>query len=409
MKRCKSAGCAVKGLLPAPLCHAVTADDLALVQLLKCDWEALSTIDWMPCDWTQVVRKALHHGVAGLVCRAIAQGRAAAIPADLLNAAVIYLDHAHKQGDLRVCKTLEVLQTLDADDIPVVAFKGIALGSIAHRSATLRPSRDIDVLVPRECMARAIATLGALGYRSTDVFGPRVMTACYALYGQDILFAKERMPVEPHWSFVPGNFAVDADLAGIWQRTMTIDITGHSVRTLSLEDTVTVACLHGAKEQWWRLLWVADVAALLHRHPQLDWDAIVRRSSRAGVLRVLRLGLGLASEVFHAPLPPEIAKAIDADPTCRRLIDQSKLRLFDDHMPTARPMRVSRYYWQMRERPRDRVRYVLRTIMTPQFIHYRMIALPDAFAFAYVVVKLVHDYLLLPAWLIGKRLRWNKA
>ena len=47
----------------------------------------------------------------------------------------------------------------------------------------------------------------------------------------------------------------------------------------------------------------------------------------------------------------------------------------------------------------DRVRYVWRTITTPQAVHYRMIALPDALTFGYVAVKLVHDFLLLPLWL----------
>jgi hypothetical protein len=374
----------------------VTADDLALVQFVRCDWDAQSpsTVD---CDWTEVVRKALHHGVTGLLCRALAKRPRGEIPDDLAAAAVAYLDHAATQGDAQISQTFEVLQTLAAKGIPVVPFKGIALGAMAHASATIRPSRDIDVLVPRECMADAIASLRTLGYRPTDTFGPRVMAACYALYGQDILFADGRIPVEPHWNFVPGNFALDADLAGMWRRTASIEIAGRPVRALSLEDTLTVTCLHGAKEQWWRLLWVADVAAL------------VQRASAARLLRILRLGHGLASDVFGAPLPASVAQGIEADATCRRLIDASKRHLFDDAKPNPRPLQFSGYQWRARERLRDRVRYVFRTITTPQFVHYRMIALPDTLAFAYVAVKLAHDYLLLPAWLLGKRLRWNKA
>jgi hypothetical protein len=66
---------------------------------------------------------------------------------------------------------------------------------------------------------------------------------------------------------------------------------------------------------------------------------------------------------------------------------------------------VSRYYWEMRERPGDRVRCVWRTLTTPRFQHYRMIRLPDALFPGYVVVKVVHDYVLLPLWWLGKG-RW---
>lgn len=360
-------------------------------------------------DWTELIRKALHHGVAGLLCRVLQQLPGEEIPEDILEAALSYLERADADGTARVAQTFEVLDALATDDIPVLPFKGVALAVMAYASPTIRPSRDIDVLVHKDHMARAVASLGKLGYRLSDTFGPRVMRACYASYGQDILFAERRLPVEPHWAFAPSTLAIDLDLDGIWRRTTTLEIADRRVRSLSLEDTLLVACLHGAKEKWWRLLWVADVAALMHRHRTVDWAAIMQRASASGMQRMLRLGLGLAHALFSAQLPPDLAHSIEEDQRCLRLIEESKRRIFGDAGGPGSLLILSKYHWNARERVGDRVRYVWRTMTTPQFIHYRMISLPDALAFGYVAVKLVHDYLLLPLWLSGKGRWWRRT
>lgn len=385
----------------------VNSSDLRLVELLRSDWEAGATAPAMSAqDWSDVVRKALHHGVAGLLCRTLV--RLPDVPADIVEAARAYLAHARVDGAARVAQTLDTLDALTADGIPALAFKGVALATLAHADPVVRPSKDIDVLVRREDMAHAVTSLGTLGYRLGETFSARIMDACFTTYGQDILFADGRLPVEPHWTFAPTPFAIDLDLAGIWRRAITIDVADRRVRTLSIEDTLLVACLHGAKEKWWRLLWVADIAALIHRHPALDWDAVAGRASRAGIERILRLGLGLAHSLFATRLPATLVRVVAQDAATQRLVGASRRRLASDANGPEAIFRVTRYHWNARERMRDRVRYAWRTITTPHCAHYRMIALPDALAFGYVPVKVVHDYLLLPVWTWGKGRWWRR-
>ena len=394
---------------PAGSTHfPLNTNDLALVRLLARDWEAQAPAPALDAlDWTDLVRKALHHGVGGLLCRALRDFPDAGIPDDILEAARLYLDRADIEGMERVRQTFDVLDALAADDVPALPFKGVALAAMAHASPAMRPSRDIDVLVHRADMARSVASLATLGYRPQDTFSTRITRASHASYGQDILFAKGRLPVEPHWAFAPSAFAVDPDLDGMRRRTVTIPLGGRVVRTLSLEDTLLVACLHGAKEKWWRLLWVADVAALVHRHPALDWSAIAQRAAEAGMLRILRLGLGLARALFSVRLPEDLADAIERDEACRCLIDDCRRRIFEDTGNRGSLFHVSRFHWGARERMRDRIRYAWRTVTTPRDIHFRMIALPDALVFGYVPLKLVHDYLLLPLWRLGNG-RWSR-
>ncbi|MCC6198185.1 MAG: nucleotidyltransferase family protein, partial [Burkholderiales bacterium] len=126
--------------------------DALLVDLVRRDWDPrapVSAAGWTEADWSRVIESALAHGVAGLVCRAVASLPAGQIPADLRNAATVYLARADAQGRAHVACLFDIFDALDAAAVPALAFKGPALGQIAYGSATIRPSRDLDVLVHR--------------------------------------------------------------------------------------------------------------------------------------------------------------------------------------------------------------------------------------------------------------------
>ena len=230
----------------------------------------------------------------------------------------------------------------------------------------MRPSRDIDVLVHKQDMVRTVAALGRLGYRLDEDLPPRVMMASYETYGQAILLANGRTTVEPHWAFVPRALAVDLDINGLWSRAGTLSVAGRVVRSLSPEDALLTACLHGSKEKWWRLLWVADIAALIHRHPALDWTTLMERARTSGARRMLLPGLALAQDLFSSLLPLAVSSAIEQDPACLWLVRRSKRHLFGPAGAVGSVHHVSRYHLQSRERIGDRVRYVWRTLTTPQ-------------------------------------------
>lgn len=390
----------------------MTPDDELLLRILRWDWDPTS---WRPAtiahdiDWAVVVQSALHHGVAGLVCRSLIRLPAGAAPKDIVDAAGVYLADADANGTALVAQLFDILDVLAADEIPALPFKGPVLGMLAHASATIRPSRDIDVLVHRADMDRAAAALRRLGYRLGESISPRALAAYYDDNGQVILFAEGRTAVEPHWAFAPRALDVNLDMNSIWDRARPLELAGRVVLSLSPDDTLLTACLHGCKDKWWRLLWVADIAAFIHRRPTVDWTALMERAETAGVRRMLLLGLALVQDLFSTALPVAVSSAIEHDLMCRWLVQQSKNHLFGQVADVGSQNRISRYHLRSRERIGDRVRYVWRTVTTPRVIHYRMVTFPDSLFFGYVAVKLVHDYLLLPLWNLGNGRLWRRT
>jgi hypothetical protein len=118
------------------------------------------------------------------------------------------------------------------------------------------------------------------------------------------------------------------------------------------------------------------------------------------------IGLILAREAIE--LPALVNDAIEADRTARALAEQAAALLFAGDGAEESIYALSSFRRRMRERAGDRWRYVFRTVTTPRDMHYSIVKLPDPLFFLYTPVKLVHDYVLLPFWKSGKRLRTHR-
>jgi hypothetical protein len=285
--------------------------------------------------------------------------------------------------------------------VAAIPFKGPVVARLAYGDPALRRYGDLDILVREKDAAAACDALAALGFRGTGTLSPAQLRAFRRYSGQDIVF-KGDVAVEPHWALAPRTLSLRIDYAGLWTRAREIDLDGQPVFCFGPEDLVTVLGLHGSKEQWTRLLLIADLAHMIAASPPLDWPALLARAKTQGFLRMVLIGLILAGEAVALPAAAEAA--IAADPTARMLAEHAASRLFEADRPQESIYALSSFRRRMRERAGDRWRYVLRTVTTPRDMHYSIVRLPDALFFLYAPVKLVHDYLLLPFWRSGKRL-----
>ena len=114
--------------------------------------------------------------------------------------------------------------------------------------------------------------------------------------------------------------------------------------------------------------WFAPtLAALLERHPRLDYAAVRYEARRQGIERLVRLGLGLAQALVEAPLPREVTAWVRRD---RRLDDLVRDVCARRLRPAAAPpglLESARFQLRSRERWSDRVRYAARgagTVLT---------------------------------------------
>lgn len=355
-------------------------------------------------DWPFLVETAYAHGVAGLLCHSLLKMPAALVPNDIAQACAAHLRQREQANQGLATQLSGVLTALQAQGIEAIPFKGPVLAMTAYGRLGLRAFRDLDFLVRPEEAGRCLAALAALGYAHDQGLTPRQTRAFHRYGGQDILFGPG-LPVEPHWAFAPHTLAIDIDYDGIWQRAQRASFNGRAIARLAPEDELILLCIHGAKEKWTQLKWVVDLTEFVRRHPDLDWQAVTARSEAQGVARLTRLGLGLARELLQVQLPPEIESWIDADAVAPDWSRTLAATFFDRPDETGNSVWAPcRFHWRMRERRCDRLRYLVRTVTQPRIQHFHSVAIPDALFFLYRPYKLLHDYLMLPLWLLVRGL-----
>jgi hypothetical protein len=206
-----------------------------------------------------------------------------------------------------VCRSLllaavlhEVHDALNTPGIAAAFFKGPALAWDVYPHPALRPSGDLDILIRRSDLARAVDALRVLGFN--PVFeGPLSLLDPY----RQIELVRGPVTVELHWALMPAGHPFSADPAPFLSHLSAVSVAGRLVPSLAPEVLLPYLCAHASKHGWDSFKWVRDVALLAAR--PLDWSRVWDLARRERCTRSLSVGLTLARELTDAEFPPEAA------------------------------------------------------------------------------------------------------
>jgi hypothetical protein len=207
-----------------------------------------------------------------------------------------------------------------AKNIPALVVKGPVLGMRAYGNPTMRSYGDLDLLVRQRDIRRATESIEAAGYQAAVSLGAIDAGKIPGQY----LFSRPdaNLLVELHNDFTLRYFPRRLPIEDFFARQICVRLDGHEVPALSVEDELVLISIHGAKHLWERLLWIADVAALVSRQTGMDWGR-ARASARAvGAEHLLHTGLRLATEVLHAHLPEDVSAVVQQDAVAAKLVAQ---------------------------------------------------------------------------------------
>jgi Uncharacterised nucleotidyltransferase len=336
-------------------------------------------------DWDFLIAAAAENSVLPLLARNLAvttRDLFSSIEVDRLNAAA----RAAAIRSLQLsAELIRVLDALRAEGILALPYKGPVVAVQAYGDLALREFEDLDIILPQRHMAAANKALLGLNYKPKF---PWVFEASALVPGEYNYYdAERRMIVELHTEFTLRHFPVTADLDRMSRRAAKVPIGGHDVLTFGAEDTLVLLCVHGSKDFWERISWIADVAGFLERHAELDWDFVFRQASDLKATRMLLLGLALASRVLDAPLPENVRRRVDADSTVLRVGDEIKARLAAKRAPMRTAAQSFRYRRQMVRGVVGSWRYGLRLATAPAEEDWMMLRLPRALAPLYVFLR----------------------
>lgn len=266
-------------------------------------------------------------------------------------------------------KLLKLIALLRDHDIPTIAYKGPALAQSAYGDIGLRQFFDLDIMVHKRDVPRVKEIFLANGCQSAWRL-TAAQEAAVLRYSYEYPFVcnDRKLLVEVHWDFAEPFFSFAFDFDQMWLRLETVMILGKPLMTLSPEDSLLVLSAHGSKHCWERLGWVCDVAQLLSRRPDLNWELLFERATALGLLRMLLVGLRLASDLLGLQLPAAVAQNMLSQQRIALVAGQLRQGMFGAKSNRSGTIELTRLQLKMRERLKDRFNYCFRLIVMTKLV-----------------------------------------
>ena len=273
-----------------------------------------------PADWARLLALAEDHGVTGHLAARLRELDASFIPAETLQA---LRDRQRAQTFVSLRMTAELFHLLDrfaSEAIGALVVKGPVLAVQAYGDPAMRSYGDLDLLVRQRDIRRATELMIAAGYQAAVSLASIDSGKIPGQY----LFSKPdaKLLVELHNDFTLRYFPRRLPLEEFFERQIRVRLDAHDAPALCVEDELVLICIHGAKHFWERLIWIADVAALVNRQTAIDWPHVAESAKEVGAERMLHTGLSLAKKLLKLQLPAETTAIVEADKQSAHLAEQ---------------------------------------------------------------------------------------
>jgi hypothetical protein len=326
-----------------------------------------------PLDWKRLTDLARHHAVVPQIYRSLSTIRDIAPPDSI--AALRQSQERNARHTLWLTRELlRILEKLESCGVSVLPYKGPVLAEILYGNVTMRQFSDLDLLIHSSGLPRIKSALAELGYEPGIELTQREERD-YLESGYEHTFDHHlgRNLVEVQWRILPRFYSVDFDVDGFFQRAVPRTVSGMTLRTLCAEDLLLVLCVHAAKHAWQQLSWLCDIAELA-RSQQIDWNAVEEKSKRLGIQRIVAISFALAHQLLEgAPSKLCLGGGFGSIENLTNEIIPTLAEGADHNTESIS------YFWLMirvRERWRDRIKFLWRLIVTPSVGEWSAIHLP---------------------------------
>lgn len=245
-------------------------------------------------------------------------------PTDFPGFLIDYLKIKYQQNIKRCRKQFEIyskiIRVFTISGIPIRFLKGIALSQKLYGTAEKRHSRDIDILIPSNCVDLAHNELNKLGFKAPlfDTL-PSKYRQRYFSSNKDITYIDNTGTVlELHIRLC--SYATPMSMKG----------AEYTLSHHHMDDNHEIAylCWHGAHTLFHRLKWLQDIALYLDKieaKPNKEAARLFHCAEAYDERRSLLVSWALCHQLYETPLPEYVENIYKHDKIAQWL---TKLALF---------------------------------------------------------------------------------
>jgi len=361
--------------------------------LLLCGNQNDESIDeakiWLakPFSWYKLIALSERHRLLPHLYRSIKEisiSVAIDIPSALKDKYYFQTEHVIRLTS----EGIRVSSLLNQRGITNILLKGPFLSEIIYNDVALRPSRDIDILVLPEFVERVNETLLSEGYRMVypDFTLTKKQKSFYQKNKNQVAYRNpnNRILIELHWRLFSQKTLLPIPIEKIFADSQELIVAGKAIRVLSPNHNFEFLCLHGSIHQWFRLLWLRDIAQILGDSNCNFGDILMHAKENNNERPVLQAIL-LANIFFGTtnPLNKELFKEVNGivSHAATAIISEEKLIL--SHKLT----RIRLPIYKMNLKSGLRYKLSCWSILQPNFNDWKLVRLPDSLFFLYFPLR----------------------
>jgi hypothetical protein len=285
-------------------------------------------------DWGNFLQTCRRHRVQGLAWHALS-GLGVALPAPVHIALAGDARAVADQGLRAARESARLCDAFRAAGIPLLFLKGLTLGKLAYGNPFLKMGWDIDILVLSDDVVSAALLLATLDYELKMPRNAALLPRWHRFRNQSLWRLSDEASVELHSRVtdLPGMLPTISASSPLQMVAVAPRV---ELPTLREEELFAYLCVHGGWSAWFRLKWITDLAALLHRSDAQEIAALYNRSQELGASRTASQALLLAGMLYGIPLSNDLADRLNTP--LNHWLTRAALRRMLGGEPTEQPL-----------------------------------------------------------------------
>ncbi len=283
------------------------------------DWDAPSTaLDDLlrGADLDGLAAAAAFHGVPGCVYRRLHDNPN--VPGGVLDDLTATYHHARMTHLQALADLSGIAEVLDSLDMPWLTVKGPVLSELVYPRPDLRGYTDLDIVVPRHELQRALTALDSLGARMLDANWDLLTRT----HSAELHLAVGSTLIDLHWHvFNIGELRQEFHLqmGPLYERARRVQLPGCTAPTLDPVDTALHLGVHGCLSGANRLVWLKDIEEAT-RGDEFPWTELVDRSRATGTGGAVASMLLTARRVIGTNVPDDVVAELAGSSAWPRLV-----------------------------------------------------------------------------------------
>lgn len=340
--------------------------------------------------WDDYLRLVDRHRTPALGWAALKRVGGLAIPESIVNELRKRSDACRMQAIVHLQLLANVLESLNRASVPVMPLKGPLLSLEMYGDVGFRQSKDLDILVAREDVAKTQECLETLGWQRSAEYAsltPR-QSEFNQRYERHIGYVHPQRgcELELHW-----RAAGDASEVVVTNLTSGLPSEWQGFHYLEMEpaDLTLYLCNHGSGHAWARAKWLGDMARIWASQ-STDWSVVFDRARPTGRERPVLLCLRLLKEAYGLPTNscgygcPDVLPSAVVAKAVRELMAPDER---EERGAFARVFEEIRTYGYKRQLWPDKSRWENFAEVALRRVDFKVLRLPDSLFWLYIPLR----------------------